>query len=66
MELLIIKTAAGYLRVKPDEFSVVGLDKASVYPMDRLAHVEALEREATARGYDAVRIKKLMLIEEDL
>ncbi|ACN14710.1 hypothetical protein HRM2_16010 [Desulforapulum autotrophicum HRM2] len=66
MELLIIKISTGYLRIKPDEFIEVGLDKASVYPMDHLAHVRELEREAKARGYEAVRIKKLVLTEEDL
>ena len=66
MELLIIKTATGYLRIKPDAFIEVGLDKASVYPMDRLAHVEELEREAKTRGYETVQIKKLVLTEEDL
>ncbi len=66
MELLIIKTGTKYLRIKSDEFIEVGLDKASVYPMDRLAHVEELERGAKTRGYKAVQIKKLVLTEEDL
>ncbi len=66
MELLIIKTGTEYLRIKPDEFIQVGLDKASVFPMDRLAHVRTLEQEAKTRGYEDVWIKKLVLTEEDL
>lgn len=66
MELLIIKTGTQYLRVKPDEFIQVSLDKASVFPMDRLPHVKKLEQEAKTRGYEEARIKKLILTEEDL
>jgi len=66
MELLIIKTGTQYLRIKPSEFLKVGLDKASVFPMDRLAHVKELVEQATAKGILEVRIKKLILTEEDL
>ncbi len=69
MELLIIKTNTRYLRIKPAtpfEFLEVGLDKASVFPMDRLAHVSELEAEAKKQGFENVRIKKLVLSEEDL
>ncbi len=66
MELLIIKSNDHYLRVRPDEFLLVGLDKASVFPMNRLDHVKTLEQKARTRGHKDVRIKKLILSEEDL
>lgn len=66
MELLIIKSNDQYLRVTPDEFFLVGLDKASVFPMDRLYHVKTCEKEAIKQGYKDIRIKKLILSEEDL
>lgn len=66
MELLIIKTKGGYIRVKPDEFLVVNLDRASVFPMAKLDHVRDLEARARDRGFEAVVVKKLVLTEEDL
>ena len=66
MELLIIKTKGGYLRVTPDEFLAVNLDRASVFPMAELAHVRDLEAGARDRGFEAVAVKKLVLTEEDL
>jgi hypothetical protein len=66
MELLIIKTKGGYVRVKPDEFMVVNLDRASVFPMAELDHVRDLEARARGRGFEDVFVKKLVLAEEDL
>lgn len=66
MELLIIKTGTRYLRIKPSEFLEVNLDKASVFPMNRLPHVKKLEQEARTQGFEDLRIKKLVLSEEDL
>ncbi|MEX1298955.1 MAG: hypothetical protein AB1Z81_08100 [Desulfotignum sp.] len=66
MELLIIRTSGGYLRVKPDEFLTVTLDKASVFPMAELAHVRDLAAGARDRGFEDVVVKKLVLTEEDL
>ncbi len=66
MELLIIRTNDQYIRVKPDQFLEVNLDKASVFPMDRLDHVRALEAQLRDKGFENVVIKKLVLTEEDL
>ena len=66
MELLIIKTKGGYLRIKPDEFLAVTLEKASVFPMAELAHVQGLAAGARNRGFGDVAVKKLVLTEEDL
>ncbi len=66
MELLIIKTRKGYIRVKPDEFMAVNLDKASVFPMALLDHVLDLAARARNKGFEDVVVKKLVLTEEDL
>ena len=66
MELLIIKTNGGYIRIKQDEFLTVNLDKASVFPMARLDHVRDLEARTLDMGFEGVVVKKLVLTEEDL
>ncbi|MCG8617018.1 MAG: hypothetical protein MI802_12435 [Desulfobacterales bacterium] len=66
MELLIIKTGSQYIRVKPEGLLTVNLDKASVFPMDRLDHVREVVDKAADSGFDHVTIKKLVLSEEDL
>ncbi len=66
MELLIIKSHHTYLRFKDSGILEVGLDKASVFPMDRLEEVRKLMRQASEKGYPKVTIKKLVLTEEDL
>ncbi|HCY88445.1 MAG TPA: hypothetical protein DHV36_25140 [Desulfobacteraceae bacterium] len=66
MELLIIKTGSRYIRVKPEGLITVNLDKASVFPMDRLDHVRDIADKAAESGFDAVTVKKLVLSEEDL
>lgn len=66
MELLIIKTKGGYIRIKQDEFLTVNLDKASVFPMAGLDHVRDLETRALDMGFEGVVVKKLVLTEEDL
>lgn len=66
MELLIIKTQNRYIRVKPEGLLAVNLDKASVFPMDRLDHVRDLEARAVKEGFQGVVVKKLVLTEEEL
>ena len=66
MELIIIKTKDRYIRVKPDQFLEVNLDKASVYPMDQLDRVRELEAQIRDQGFEAVSLKKLVLTEEEL
>jgi len=66
MELLILKSGPDYIRYKDGAFLRTGLDKASVFPMDRIMlvrqHAEALKDQ----GFDQVSIKKLVLREEEL
>ncbi len=65
MELLIVKTGGEYIRVKPEGCLCVGLDKASVFPMDQLGKVLALEADLKAQNFKDVCIKKLVLTEVD-
>lgn len=66
MELLILKSGPDYIRHKDGAFFRTGLDKASVFPMDRmmlvLQHAEALKDQ----GFDQVSIKKIVLTEEEI
>jgi len=65
-ELLIIKIGNDYIRVKEGLYSVCGLDKASVFPMEKLeivkAHVTAMEKNHGWKG----TIRRLILREEAL
>jgi hypothetical protein len=65
MELLIIRSADQYIRVKDGEYLRVGLDKASVFPMDQLAVVRNHAAAAAAAGCPAICLKKLVLTEEE-
>jgi hypothetical protein len=64
MELLIIKSSDAYVRVKKDVFLFVGLDKASVFPLEKLKTVQAHVGKLRAQGFENVGIYKLKLSEE--
>ena len=66
MELLILKSDTGYIRVKEGRFLRVGLDKASVFPMDQMDLVKTHEAHLKTQGFESVSIKKLVLSEEDI
>ena len=66
LELLIIKSCGKYLRAKQDDFLLVNLDKASVYPMGQFEQVKAIVKEAQNKGIEDLCIKKLVLTEKDL
>ena len=65
-ELLIIKTENDYIRVKADCYCVCRLDKASVFPMEKLEivkeHVRSMEKKHGWKGI----IRRLILREEAL
>lgn len=65
MELLIIKSGKQYLRVKDGQYLLVGLDKASVFPMEKRSLVKEYEAAAKAAGCPEIQVKKLILMEED-
>jgi len=66
MELLILKSGKEYIRVMENRFLKVGLDKASVFPMDQITQVREHEAQLKARGFESVAIKKLILTEKNL
>ncbi len=61
MELYVIKCGEDYVRVKPDRYAVCGLDKASVFPADRIgtvqAHVRRMRRESRFAAAAIYRLK---------
>ncbi len=50
MELLIIKSGEKYIRVKEETYLLCSLDKASVFPFEKIEvvkrHVQSLKRQA--------------------
>ncbi len=66
MELLVIKTGAGYIRVKNGAYTAVGLDKASVFPFDRLVQVKDQLTGVRASGFPQAVICRLTLTETPL
>ncbi len=66
MELLLIKTGKDYIRVKSDNYLIVKLDKASVFPLKKIDLVNEHESSLKSRGFKNICIKKLILTEKDL
>ena len=64
MELLIMKNKNEYVRVKEDAYLFVGLDKASVFPLEKLETVQGHIKKLQDQGFEHVAIYKLKLIEE--
>lgn len=64
MELLIIKAKGGYYRFKDGSYLPCELNKASVFPLDRVKEARklcaTLHRDGIAEAY----LKKLTIIEE--
>lgn len=66
MELLVIKCGDRYARVKEDAHQLCGIDKASVYPMEKLVEVRRLAAVLRHQGLKDISIRKLVLTEEPL
>ncbi len=66
MELLIIKSGNDYIRVKKEKYFLVRLDKASVFPMEKLNLVKLHKSRLNMEGFKEVDIKRLILTEKDL
>ncbi len=66
MELLIIKSGRQYIRFKDDTYLLVSLDKASVYPLDKIDVVQQHASCLKEKKFYNVCIKKLILTEKDL
>ena len=64
MELLIMKNGKEYVRVRNDAYLFVGLDKASVFPLEKLEVVQGHIGRLQVRGFGEAEIRKLTLTEE--
>ena len=64
MELLIMKNKNEYVRVKEDTYLLVGLDKASVFPLEKIQTVREHIKNLQTQGYKHVSIYRLKLTEE--
>ena len=56
MELLIMKNKTEYVRVKGDAYLFVGLDKASVFPLEKLTTVRGHIKKLQDQGFEHVAI----------
>ncbi len=66
MELLIIKSGEDYIRVKTGDYILCQLDKASVFPVDKLDAVKRHVKKLREKDFTQVAIYKLKMIEEPL
>lgn len=66
MQLLVIKSGGTYLRIKEEDEFWVGLDKASVFPMNRLSRVKDLLTRLLQKGQSDAAIYRLTLTETPL
>ena len=64
MELLIMKNRSEYVRAREDAYLFVGLDKASVFPLEKLESVQGHIKKLQGQGFDHVSIYRLKLSEE--
>ena len=64
MELLIMKNNNEYVRVKEDAYLFVGLDKASVFPLEKIETVQRHINKLQAQGFKHASLYRLKLIEE--
>ena len=64
MELLIMKNKTEYVRVKEDTYLFVGLDKASVFPLEKLETVQGHIKKLQGQGFEHNSIYRLKLSEE--
>jgi hypothetical protein len=64
MELLIIKHGDAYVRVRDGTYFFVGLDKASVFPLEKLVAVRKHVMNLREQGFDPVAVYRLRLSEE--
>ena len=66
MELFVIKSGNDYIRVVNDQYTLCGIDKASVFPPDKLENVKAHLKKIQERNFANVSISKLKIEEEPI
>jgi hypothetical protein len=65
MELLVVKTGDDYIRIKDDAYIVCDLNKASVFTLDNVSEIKMHIARLETLDFKSVRVKKLVLREED-
>jgi hypothetical protein len=63
MELLIIKSEDNYIRVKDKDYLICKMDKASVFPLEKIDLVKKHVQKLTEKGFACVSIFKLVILE---
>jgi hypothetical protein len=63
-ELLIIKAGDDYFRFREDGFVPCAMNKASVFPLTKLAEAKALCQKLRDAGIAGAALHKLTIIEE--
>lgn len=64
IELLIIKTGDKYIRCKDGKYFRCSLEKASVFPTEKLEHVRGILADLQSRGFPDISLRKLIVTEE--
>ena len=64
MELLIIKSRDHYFRFQGDSYDTCQMNKASVFPMKRIAEVKVCKKKLENDGFADAAIYRLTIIEE--
>ena len=64
MELLIIKSGKDYIRIKAENYFLCQLDKANVFPMNKLEEVQTHAKILREKGFPRISISRLKLSEE--
>jgi hypothetical protein len=64
IELLIIKSGEKYIRCREGAYFPSSLEKASVFPMEKLEHVRDILSDLQSRGFADISLCKLIVTEE--
>ena len=64
--MLILRSGGAYIRAKENGYLQCGIEKASVYPLEKLAEVRRQATELRRQGFEDISIRKLVLSEEPL
>jgi hypothetical protein len=66
MDLLVIKSHQKYIRIREGRYQLGSLEKASVFPVDRLDEVQYHLETIRKQGISGAQIYRLTLTEEPL
>jgi len=64
MELLIIKNRDHYFRFKEDTYETCPMNKASVFPLEKVAEVRVFKKKMEDDGVADAEIYRLIITEE--